>query len=107
MDRELTLVSGGDLSYTEPFLSATQSAVHSSSDALQSTVDLFRHPLFKQAHPTPEHFMPLIVAVAATTATTATVDGQPQSEVEDLYVGSHGNFGGGKAGLGWGMWRWK
>jgi 4,5-DOPA dioxygenase extradiol len=104
MDSADESVSGGDLSYTKPYLSAVQSALHSSKP-LESTLELFRHPLYKRAHPTPEHLLPLVVAVAAAQEGG---EGTKVSDAEDLYVGMDGNLGRERdAGLGWGMWRWK
>ena len=94
---ELTagIVSGKPMPYTKPFLDAAQEAVHS-PNLLESTLTLFKHPLFKNAHPTPEHLLPLAVAAAAAEG------GQP----EDIFVGID-NLAGPRGGLGWGMWRWK
>lgn len=58
---------------------------------LKSTLELFNHKLFKKAHPTPEHFLPILVPVAAA---------DEGDKVEEIYVGLD------KMGLGWGMWRW-
>jgi aromatic ring-opening dioxygenase catalytic subunit (LigB family) len=72
------------------------SAIHTaltSSKPLEGTMTLFRHPLYKQAHPTPEHLLPLVVAVAATE------DGDTW---EELFAGTAED-----GVLGWGMWRWK
>jgi len=81
--------------YTTPYLEAIQSALHSSS--LQATIDLFRHPLFKRAHPTPEHLLPLVVAAAAAEG----------DQVEDMFVGIDSGLSRDRdAGLGWGMWKW-
>lgn len=71
-------------------MSAASDALRA-SDPIKSSVDLFRHPLYKKAHPTPEHLLPLLVPVAA-------ADGG--DVLEDMYVGLD------KLGLGWGMWRW-
>lgn len=91
----LIIVSGQPMPYTAPYLEAIQSALHSSS--LQDTIDLFKHPLYKKAHPTPEHLLPLVFAAAA-------AEGE---KVEDMFVGVHGSLSGDKdAGLGWGMWKW-
>ena len=81
--------------YTTPYLEAIQSALHSSS--LQATIDLFRHPLYKHAHPTPEHLLPLVVAAAAAEG----------GQVEDMFVGVDSGLSRDRdAGLGWGMWKW-
>lgn len=83
--------------YTKPYLEAVQEAVHSPpSHVVESTLNLFRHPMFKKAHPTPEHLLPLAVAVAAA----------GESQVEDIFVGID-DLAGPRGGLGWGMWRWK
>ena len=88
---------GKPMTYTTPYMEAIQSALHSSSSSLQSTIDLFEHPLYKKAHPTPEHLLPLVVAAAA-------AEGE---KVEDIFVGVHGGLSKEKdAGLGWGMWKW-
>lgn len=89
------VVSGQPMPYTQPFLQASQEAIHSSAP-LDSTISLFKHPLYKKAHPTPEHLLPLAVAVAAAEG----------SRPEDIYVGID-NMAGPRGGLGWGMWRWK
>lgn len=83
--------------YTTPYLTAIQEALHS-KDSMSKTIDLFRHPLYKRAHPTPEHLLPLAVAVAAA----------GDSQVEDMFVGIDGGLTRERdAGLGWGMWKWK
>lgn len=89
------LVSGKPMPYTTPYLNAVKEALHS-SDALESTIALFQHPLYKRAHPTPEHLLPLAVAAAAAEG----------SGIEDIFVGVD-DLGGPRGGLGWGMWRWK
>lgn len=95
-ERDL-IVSGRPMPYTKPFLQAAQEAVHSPSPkVLESTVNLFQHPMYKAAHPTPEHLLPLAVAVAAA----------GESQVEDIFVGID-DLAGPRGGLGWGMWRWK
>jgi 4,5-DOPA dioxygenase extradiol len=82
-------VSGRAITYTKPFMAAITSALISSKP-LDNTLALFKHPLYKSAHPTPEHLLPLAVAVAAT---------DPGDELEEIYTADDG--------LGWGMWRWK
>ncbi len=82
--------SGKETPYTEPFLLAVQTAMHSKSP-LDSTMNLLLHPLFPRAHPEPSHFLPLVVAAGAV------MDGD---EVEDILVDPEGP-------LGWGIWRWK
>ena len=76
--------------YAEPFMSAIHTAL-TSSKPLETTMTLFRHPFYKQAHPSPEHLLPLVVSVAATD------DGDT---FEDMYSGMDD-------GLGWGMFRWR
>jgi 4,5-DOPA dioxygenase extradiol len=61
-----------------------------SSDTVDATIGLFHHPFYKSAHPTPEHLLPLVVAVAATSK---------GDKLEEIYFECDG--------LGWGMWRWK
>ncbi|KAI9634060.1 Extradiol ring-cleavage dioxygenase, class III enzyme, subunit B [Dioszegia hungarica] len=82
--------SGAPTPYTEPYLAATDSAIHSSSP-VKAALGLFKHEHYKRAHPTPEHLLPLLVPVAAA---------DEKDKVEALYVGVD------KMGLGWGMWRW-
>lgn len=83
-------VSGVPTTYNKPFLEAATSAVYSSTP-VQTTQALFHHPLYKRAHPTPEHLLPILVSVAAA---------DEKDKVEDIYVGLD------KMGMGWGMWRW-
>lgn len=78
-------------SYGDTFLHAIEGALKSDSP-VEGTINLFRHPVYRQAHPTPEHLLPLVVAAAA-------VD--PQSDdLKDIFVHPNG-------ALGWGMWMWK
>lgn len=58
---------------------------------MDAIAKLTKHPLYKQAHPTDEHFLPLPVALAAT---------DKRDKVEPIYVGN-------ETGLGWGLWRWQ
>ncbi|KAK4684479.1 4,5-DOPA dioxygenase extradiol, partial [Tremellales sp. Uapishka_1] len=81
------LFSGRPMPYSTPFLKDVSSAL-SSASPLQSTINLFRHPMYKSAHPTPEHLLPLVAAVAATREGEAATP---------IYVEEDG-------GLGWGMW---
>ncbi|ODN94750.1 extradiol ring-cleavage dioxygenase [Cryptococcus wingfieldii CBS 7118] len=95
---EMLLVSGKGLPYTGPFLKDTSKAL-SSSDYVSATLDLTKHPLYKKAHPTDEHFFPLLVAVGATSSS---------DQIEEIYKGVV-DIGGRTVendGLGWGMWRW-
>ncbi|TYJ57908.1 hypothetical protein B9479_001263 [Cryptococcus floricola] len=92
------LFSGKGLPYTGPFLEDTSKAL-SSSDCVSATLDLTKHPLYKKAHPTDEHFFPLLVAVGATSSS---------DHIEEIYKGVV-DIGGRTVendGLGWGMWRW-
>ncbi|WVQ74263.1 hypothetical protein IAR50_003860 [Cryptococcus sp. DSM 104548] len=92
------LFTGQGLPYTTPFLTDTATAL-ASSDRISSTLDLTKHPLYKKAHPTNEHFYPLLVAVGATS---------PGDKIEEIYKGVV-DMGGRTVendGLGWGMWRW-
>ena len=77
--------------YNGPFLAAVKSAV-SGPNPTEETAKLFQHPMFKAAHPTPEHFMGLPVAVAAT---------DERDTTEEVYVGIDNGIK-----LGWGFWRW-
>lgn len=80
-----------DQSYGEGFLKAAREAVEkeTSTSAVQ---DLFRHPLYKKAHPTPEHLTPLAVAAGAALRSPA-----PAEVVIELDQGA----------LGWLMARWQ
>lgn len=76
--------------YGKPFLQAVDAAVKSATP-VDDTINLFRHPLYRQAHPTPEHLLPIVVAAAAA---------DPASDnVNEIYVEPEG-------ALGWGMWSW-
>lgn len=83
-------ITGGRGEYGRPFLDAIQGALKS-SDPVQGTVGLFRHPLYRAAHPSPEHLLPLAVAAAAT---------DKQDRIRDIFVKDNG-------ALGWGMWMWQ
>lgn len=82
-------MSGRDASYGDVFLQAVQAAVKS-SDPVGESINLFRHPMYRQAHPSPEHLLPLVVAAAAVK------DGDKVSEI----------FAKPNGALGWGMWSW-
>lgn len=77
--------------YTDPFLAETKKAV-SSPTPLDDVANLTKHPMYKSAHPTDEHFLGLPVAVAAT---------DKNDTVEPIFVGVDKDIG-----LGWGFWRW-
>lgn len=82
---------GGQGSYGDSFLDAIGGALHSDSP-VDGAVGLFRHPAYRQAHPTPEHLLPLVVAAAAA---------DPETDaLQDFFVQPNG-------ALGWGMWTWK
>jgi hypothetical protein len=66
----------------------------SSPDPITATAALLKHPLYKSAHPTDEHFLGLPVAVAAT---------DKGEKLETIYLGSDKTRG---LDLGWGFWRW-
>lgn len=83
-------MTGGRGEYGKHFLDAIQGALKS-SDPLEGTVNLFRHPLYRAAHPSPEHLLPLAVAAGA-------VDSG--DKIKDIFVKENGP-------LGWGMWMWQ
>ncbi|BEI88829.1 uncharacterized protein CcaverHIS019_0201910 [Cutaneotrichosporon cavernicola] len=82
---------GGKGSYGDAFLHAIEGALHSDAPA-EGAIGLFRHPAYRQAHPTPEHLLPLVVAAAAADPKT--------DALQDIFVQPNGP-------LGWGMWMWK
>ncbi|BEJ11731.1 hypothetical protein CspHIS471_0201910 [Cutaneotrichosporon sp. HIS471] len=82
---------GGKGSYGDGFLHAIEGALHSDAPA-DGAIGLFRHPAYRQAHPTPEHLLPLVVAAAAADPKT--------DALQDIFVQPNGP-------LGWGMWMWK
>jgi 4,5-DOPA dioxygenase extradiol len=61
-----------------------------SPNATESAVALVKHPLFRKAHPTPEHYLPFVVAAAAAG------HGAKCQEIFTMPDGA----------LGWGSWRW-
>ena len=73
--------------YAKPFFEAITTSLNSPK-SLESALTLFRHPAYKQAHPSPEHLLPLVVAVGA-----AQEGQKPEALFEDPNVG-------------WGFWRW-
>ena len=84
-------VGGRPTDYAAPFQSAVRQAL-SSATPLQSIIALFHHPLYKRAHPTPEHLLPLVLAVAAT----------EEDDVKETVFDGVDDIG-----LGWGMWVWQ
>lgn len=82
-------MTGGSGSYGPVFLKATEDALKSSDPAAEA-VNLFRHPTFRQAHPTPEHLLPLVVAAAAL---------KKGDQIHDIFTKPDG-------ALSWGMWSW-
>ncbi|TXT12916.1 hypothetical protein VHUM_01317 [Vanrija humicola] len=76
--------------YGAPFLEAVDAAVKSKTP-VDDTINLFRHPLYRQAHPSPEHLLPIVVAAAAADPAT--------DDVNEIFVQPEG-------ALGWGMWSW-
>ncbi|OCF38111.1 extradiol ring-cleavage dioxygenase [Kwoniella heveanensis BCC8398] len=115
------LFTGRKMPYTKPFLQAVESALSSSDStranedpSLSATLDLLNSPLYKKAHPTDEHFFPLLVALGAIHPRTSGEDsgassaGDKSDIREKIYTGVV-DIGGSPAedtGLGWGMWRW-
>ncbi|WVQ84625.1 hypothetical protein IAT38_006780 [Cryptococcus sp. DSM 104549] len=93
------LFSGRPLPYTSGFLKAAKTSLKSSPTPASSVLDLVSHPLYKKAHPTDEHFFPLLVAAGAV---------RESDKIEEIYSGVVDAMG--KVvendGLGWGMWRW-
>lgn len=77
-------------SYGDVFLKAIDGAIKSDSP-VDGAIGLFRHPAYRQAHPTPEHLLPLVVTAAAA---------DPKSDaLKEIFVQPQGS-------LGWGMWAW-
>ncbi|WVF72984.1 hypothetical protein IAT40_007802 [Kwoniella sp. CBS 6097] len=110
------LFTGSKMPYTKPFLQAVEKALSGSGSEgpIQSTLDLLKSPLYKKAHPTDEHFYPLLVALGASYHNInngETVSGGKNGDsdlLEKIYTGVV-DIGGNPAadtGLGWGMWRW-
>lgn len=83
-------MTGGRGEYGKHFLDAIEGALKS-ADPLEGTVNLFRHPLYRAAHPSPEHLLPLAVTAGA-------IDEGDQ--IRDIFVKDNG-------ALGWGMWMWQ
>lgn len=84
-------MTGQKGSYGKVFLDAVSSAAKS-AQPLDDAINLFRHPAYRSAHPTPEHLLPFVVAAAA-------IDTQGD-KLSTLYESPDG-------ALGWGMWMWK
>lgn len=84
------LMTGGRGEYGKHFLEAVQGALKS-DDPVNGTINLFRHPLYRNAHPSPEHLLPLAVATGA-------ID--KGDKIKDIFVADNGP-------LGWGMWMWQ
>ncbi|WVQ84626.1 hypothetical protein IAT38_006781 [Cryptococcus sp. DSM 104549] len=94
------LFSGRPLPFTSVFLNDTKNALTTASDTPSAALGLVTaHPLYRTAHPTDEHFFPLLVAAGAV---------RPSDKIEEIYVGvvAVGGVKTENEGLGWGMWRW-
>ncbi|WWC91720.1 uncharacterized protein L201_006667 [Kwoniella dendrophila CBS 6074] len=95
------LFTGSSMPYTKPFLKAVSDSLES-SDPKSSILDAIKSPIYKQAHPTNEHFYPLLVALGA-------LSKEDERNKQDLFVGivdMQGNDVDSNLGLGWGMWKW-
>jgi 4,5-DOPA dioxygenase extradiol len=89
--------SGRPATYAGAFIDLTGAALRA-SDPIGQIGGLMKDPSYKRAHPSDEHFLPIVVAVAAAETSAKTRGKHSKDEVDDVYI-SHD-------GLGWGMWKW-
>ncbi|WWC72038.1 uncharacterized protein I206_105997 [Kwoniella pini CBS 10737] len=96
------LFSGRKMTYAKPFLNQLDNAL-STENAISSTVDLLKSSLYKQAHPTNEHFYPIFAALGALSS-----DPEQREKKEEILFGLLDMSGqpAQDEGLGWAMWRW-
>ncbi len=78
---------------------AASSTSPSRADALADVAALPRHPAYKLAHPTDEHFIPLVIAAAAAAADDSATETAAAPPAEVVYEESSGP-------LGWAFLRW-
>lgn len=87
----------GKTAYGTPFLSAVAQVIAASPGDLGAEAkNLFKHPSYQRAHPTPEHLLPLVVAAGAVQGKQ--VD-ETQKRGDMLFQEDDGP-------LGWAMARW-
>lgn len=87
------MINGFDrpLPYAKPFNQQLKSALTKSpsNDRIESLQKLMQGPLFKQAHPTPEHFLPIVAGVGSSL----------DEDIQEIYSEETGS-------LGWSIYRY-
>lgn len=87
------MINGFDrpLPYAKPFNQQLKAALmkSNSDDRIESLQKLMQGPLFRQAHPTPEHFLPLVAGVGSSF----------HEDIHEIYSGETGS-------LGWSIYRY-
>ncbi|WVR07665.1 hypothetical protein IAU60_004707 [Kwoniella sp. DSM 27419] len=106
------LFSGKKMPYTRPFMDLLDTSM-TSPDPIAATLSVLKTPIYKQAHPTDEHFFPFLVALGAihspSSKETAAADPAPDLDKREIIFNDVVDITGERSrdeGLGWGMWRW-